>query len=152
MPLQGCGSRSGAVVQMQGVAGREQTSSHASTHVSQADERHSDHVNNLPDAPACATFDCYGAGRQWVTQHLFGGLSWQSSPEVASRMFMLYPRYRALHELMALLDLAIMQVPSADAAPLEQCLLHIEGICHTEAVGSGAIFCIKAEHLVAKLA
>src|SRR5579863_8626684 len=55
--------------------------------------------------PACSAFDCYGAGQR-VTQ-LFAGKSWRSSPETAARMFTLYARFRALHELMALLDLAI---------------------------------------------
>jgi len=44
-------------------------------------------------------------------------------------MFSLYTRYRLLHELMALLELAMGRVPAAEAAPLEQCLRKIEGIC-----------------------
>jgi hypothetical protein len=82
--------------------------------------------------PACATFDCFGAGQR-VTQQLFGGESWQTSPETAARMFSLYARYRVLHELMALLELAIQQVRPADAVPLEQCLRRIEGICQAGA-------------------
>lgn len=78
--------------------------------------------------PACAAFDCFGAG-QWVTQHLFAGKSWRTSSEIAARMFALYPRYRALHELMALLDMAIGRLPATDAVPLVQCLRDIEGIC-----------------------
>ena len=78
--------------------------------------------------PACAVFDCYGAG-SWMTQALFGGASWQSSPQIAQRMFMLYPRYRALHELMWLLELAIGQVTVADTAPLRSCLQDIETVC-----------------------
>jgi hypothetical protein len=78
--------------------------------------------------PACAAFDCFGAG-QWVTQQLFGGKSWQTSPEIAPRMFSLYARYRVLHELMALLALAMRWVPPADAIPLEQCRRNIESIC-----------------------
>jgi hypothetical protein len=78
--------------------------------------------------PACASFDCFGAG-QWVTQQLFAGKSWQTSPEIAARMFRLYACYRVLHELMALLELAMRRVPRADAVPLEQCLRKIEGIC-----------------------
>ncbi len=78
--------------------------------------------------PACATFDCYGAG-QWVTQQLCAGMSWRSSPQIAPRMFALYAAYRPLHELMALLDLAITQVLPAQAIALERCLLEIESIC-----------------------
>jgi hypothetical protein len=77
--------------------------------------------------PACAAFDCYGAG-QWVTQ-LFAGKSWRSAPEIAARMFTLYTAYRALHELMALLDFAITQVPAAEAMALESCLREIQGLC-----------------------
>lgn len=80
--------------------------------------------------PACAAFDCHGAG-QWVTQHLFAGKSWRSSPQIATRMFALYAKYRPLHELMALLDLAITLVPEAQARVLEQCLLDIERSCRT---------------------
>ena len=82
--------------------------------------------------PACATFDCYGAG-QWVTQHLFDGKSWRSSPDIAARMFSRYATYRSLHELMALLDMAITQLPPSEAAVLESCLLDIESICEASA-------------------
>jgi hypothetical protein len=78
--------------------------------------------------PACASFDCHGAG-QWVTQQVFGGQSWQTSPEIAARMFRLYERYRALHELMALLQLAIARVPPAQVTDLECCLQDIDAIC-----------------------
>jgi hypothetical protein len=81
--------------------------------------------------PACAAFDCFGAG-QWVTQHLFAGKSWRTSPDIAARMFTVYPRYRALHELMALLDVAIRRPPATDAVPLVQCLHEIRGICQAE--------------------
>ncbi len=84
----------------------------------------------LPAAgfPACAAFDCFGAG-QWVTQQLFAGRSWRTSPDIAEEMFRLYLKYRALHELMALLDMAIRRVPQTEAAPLVQCLRDIERIC-----------------------
>jgi hypothetical protein len=82
--------------------------------------------------PACASFDCYGAG-QWVTQHLFDGRSWRSSPAIAGRMFSLYATYRSLHELMALLDMASTQVLPREAAVLEGCLLDIERICQARA-------------------
>ena len=78
--------------------------------------------------PGCAAFDCHGAG-QWVTQQLFGGQSWRSSPEIAARMFRAYGRYRALHELMALLQLAIARVPAADATALKRCLQELDAIC-----------------------
>lgn len=78
--------------------------------------------------PGCAAFDCYGAG-QWVTQHLLAGKSWRSSPQSAAHVFTLYATYRALHELMALLDLAITQAPPAAASAMERGLLEIERTC-----------------------
>ena len=95
----------------------------------QADDRCAIHdALRVRGFPACAAFDCYGAG-QWVTQQLFAGKSWRSSPQIARRMFTVYAAYRPLHELMALLDLAITQVPPAEAIALERCLLEIESIC-----------------------
>jgi hypothetical protein len=86
------------------------------------------HELGIRGFPACATFDCYGAG-PWITQVLFNGASWQSSPQIAQRMFTLYPRYRALHELMWLLALAIGQITPTDAVPLLRCLRDIEVLC-----------------------
>jgi hypothetical protein len=86
------------------------------------------HELRIRGFPACAAFDCYGAG-PWITQTVFGGASWQSSPQIAQRMFTLYPRYRALHELMWLLELASGQGAAADAAPLLHCLHEIETLC-----------------------
>lgn len=48
--------------------------------------------------PGCTVFDCLGAG-QHVTQHTFGGRSWRGSPDVAGRMFAVFPVVRRLHEL-----------------------------------------------------
>jgi hypothetical protein len=53
----------------------------------------------------CSAYDCYGAG-QWVTQNL-AGATWRTSPETAAQMFEAFRRARALHELMAMLRLAI---------------------------------------------
>jgi hypothetical protein len=80
--------------------------------------------------PSCAAFDCHGAG-QWVTQQLFGGRSWQSSPELAASMFACFRRYRVLHELMVLLDLAVRSTPPNEARALEECLQRIQGICRS---------------------
>jgi hypothetical protein len=93
--------------------------------------------------PACATFDCYGAG-QWVTQNLFGGKSWQTSPQIAASMFALYARYRSLHELLALLHVAIGQLPLGSAGALQRCQRDIEAICEnrtspTEAISLSAL-------------
>jgi hypothetical protein len=55
--------------------------------------------------PGCASYDCYGAG-QWVTRH-FEGATWRTSPEIAAQMFDAFRRARVLHELMAMLRVAI---------------------------------------------
>jgi hypothetical protein len=78
------------------------------------------------------TFDCYGAGQR-VTQQLFNGRSWRSEPEIASRMFAAYSRYRALHELMALLELALAKVPPLEASDLREARQLIDELCDSKA-------------------
>jgi len=56
--------------------------------------------------PGCAGFDCFGAGQR-VTQELFAGVNWSTSPEIAVDMFECYEQLRPLHELMALATLAM---------------------------------------------
>lgn len=82
--------------------------------------------------PACAGFDCHGAGQR-VTQHLFGGKSWKTSPEIASSMFEAYHRYRALHELMVLLETAVAQVARPDAIRLTNLSQFIDQLCESGA-------------------
>jgi len=80
--------------------------------------------------PACASFDCYGAGQR-VTQQLFGGASWRASPEIAAKMFEAYARYRTLHELLALLELASRRAADAEANALAEIAARIEELCAT---------------------
>lgn len=87
--------------------------------------------------PSCASFDCYGAGQR-VTR-LFGGSSWRDSPDVALRMFNAYSRYRSLHHLMALLTLAIENVPSGDAVRLTGLRDSIDRLCESGAAIDGSI-------------
>lgn len=89
--------------------------------------------------PACGAFDCLGAGQR-VTQNLFGGASWRSSPELATRMFDAYSRYRALHELMLILEVAIespacagARVSSRDAVRLRELQRFIDDLCESGA-------------------
>lgn len=72
--------------------------------------------------PACASFDCYGAGQR-VTQHLFHGMNWRDAPELATRMFAEYSRLRALHELLAIVTVAMRKAPSPRAVTELQSLL-----------------------------
>ncbi len=82
--------------------------------------------------PACAVFDCHGAGQR-VTQQLFAGCSWTASPQIARRMFAAYGKYRVLHELMALLETAIQRVPAGDATRLQERLRQINSLCESGA-------------------
>ncbi len=86
---------------------------------------------------ACATFDCHGAGQR-VTQ-LFAGRSWRSSPELGRRMFAAYSRYRSLHELMFLLELAIPRASLPDAKRLRDLIETIEALCETGAALAGSV-------------
>jgi len=79
--------------------------------------------------PACSSFDCYGAGQR-VTR-LFRGKSWQDSAQLAARMFQAYSRYRGLHELLALLDLALAHVAPGARARLQQRLEWLEALCES---------------------
>ncbi|HEX3836519.1 MAG TPA: hypothetical protein VHW25_06085 [Steroidobacteraceae bacterium] len=48
-------------------------------------------------------------------------------------MFRLYARYRVLHELRALLELALQRVAPVNAGQLEECRRRLEGICQAGA-------------------
>jgi len=87
---------------------------------------------------ACGAFDCFGAGQR-VTQELFGGASWRTSTELATRMFSAYYRYRALHELMAILELAIERVSSRDAVRLREVRRFIDDLCESGAAMAEAL-------------
>jgi hypothetical protein len=86
---------------------------------------------------ACAAFDCHGAGQR-VTQ-LFEGRSWRSSPELARSMFTAYSRYRSLHELMFLLELASGKASPPHAKPLWDLIEIIDGLCESGAALAGSV-------------
>lgn len=88
--------------------------------------------------PACVTFDCYGAGQR-VTQQLFAGRSWRSSPELAPRMFAAYSRYRELHELLALIETALARVSLHEAAALRELRQLIDALCETGAAAADTL-------------
>ncbi|MFC6016599.1 pentapeptide repeat-containing protein [Plantactinospora solaniradicis] len=60
--------------------------------------------------PGCTVFDCFGAGQQ-VSQVTFGGRDWRTSPEIAARMFEVFPVMRQLHELLWYLTEALALRP-----------------------------------------
>jgi hypothetical protein len=47
----------------------------------------------------CTVFDCFGAG-QHVSQHLYGGTSWRTNPELKQNMFAAFTITRQLHEML----------------------------------------------------
>jgi hypothetical protein len=60
----------------------------------------------------CTVFDCFGAGQK-VSQQTFAGRDWRRDPELARRMFEVFPVMRRLHELLWYLDEAVA-MPSAE--------------------------------------
>jgi hypothetical protein len=63
--------------------------------------------------PACASFDCYGAG-QFVTAQFAERGNWKSNAELAAEIFASYQRLRTLHELVAMTALALDRATTAD--------------------------------------
>jgi len=59
----------------------------------------------------CTVFDCLGAGQR-VSQVTFGGRDWRSEPEIAARMFEVFPIMRQLHELLWYLTEALALRPA----------------------------------------
>ncbi|HUN73476.1 MAG TPA: hypothetical protein VMU40_03070 [Steroidobacteraceae bacterium] len=101
--------------------------------------------------PACETFDCHGAGQR-VTQQLFGGKSWRTSPELARQMFDAYFKYRALHEVLVLLELAMPNALPADRALLQERFQSIDHLCDSGAaldpsVRTGEVRAQALEHV-----
>lgn len=48
----------------------------------------------------CTVFDCLGAGQK-VSQGTFNGQSWQEHPEIANKMFTVFPVMEQLYEMIA---------------------------------------------------
>ena len=65
---------------------------------------------------------------------MFAGQSWQTSPELAARMFDAYRKYRSLHELMALLHTAIGQAATPAARELQGLCQRIDDLCESGVV------------------
>jgi len=80
---------------------------------------------------ACGGFDCYGAGQR-ITQR-FGGRSWRDSPELGAQMFSAYVRQRALHEMLAMTQLALNHADNRAAPPLQELLARLEHLCEIDA-------------------
>lgn len=82
--------------------------------------------------PGCVTFDCYGAGQR-VTQEIFKGATWRDPMEAGHEMFDVFTRLCVLHELMALITIALNNFSENDLQDrLSRMLLEIEALCDAE--------------------
>lgn len=89
--------------------------------------------------PGCVVFDCHGAGQR-VTQEMFQGAVWSESVHTAEKMFHAFTRLCDLHELMALLTIALQRVTEKDIQTmLETSLQEIEQRCQDEMASPGKI-------------
>ena len=87
--------------------------------------------------PGCVVFDCYGAGQR-ITHEMFQGATWKDSPETAKNMFQAFTRLCVMHELMALLTVALERVSEKDfQIKLSGRLHEIESLCQAEMVSPG---------------
>ncbi|TKH42242.1 hypothetical protein C1I60_19475 [Paenibacillus terrae] len=75
-----------------------------------------------PGLKGCVSFDCFGAGQK-VSQVSFAGQDWQSSPEVAPKMFKVFTTMMQIHELLWYLTEAVMLQPARSIYDQIQALL-----------------------------
>src|SRR5262249_34950312 len=59
--------------------------------------------------------------------------------EVAARMFQAYSRYRALHEVLAMLELALQYASPADQGRLRKRLQSLDSLCESGEALEGAM-------------
>jgi hypothetical protein len=105
----------------------------------QSDSRCAIHAQLMAQGFAgCVSFDCYGAGQR-VTQQ-FGGRSWRESPELATQMFAVYDRQRALHEMQAMTHLAMARADGTHLQSLQELLARLEQLCDIDAPIDTAAF------------
>jgi hypothetical protein len=95
----------------------------------QADFRCAIHAGLIEKGfPACASFDCFGAGQQATARH--AGRNWRDSTEIAAALFADYTHLRGLHELLAMATLVIHK-----AADLPECLPVKAALAELEQLG-----------------
>ncbi|MFF2754740.1 pentapeptide repeat-containing protein [Psychrobacillus sp. NPDC058041] len=54
----------------------------------------------------CTVFDCLGAGQK-VSQNIFNGQNWRENPEIAEKMFSVFPVMEQLYEMIAFISEAL---------------------------------------------
>ncbi|OLF17443.1 pentapeptide repeat-containing protein [Actinophytocola xanthii] len=60
----------------------------------------------------CTAYDCFGAGQR-ITQEVFPGRDWRSTPDVAGAMFAAFDVLRDLHEILWYLTEAARRAPKS---------------------------------------
>lgn len=86
----------------------------------------------------CVVFECHGAG-QWVTEHVAQGRSWRDSTETAARVFAAWPRFRALHELLAMVEAGGRALGAEAEGPVERLRARVVAACDAETVRPASV-------------
>lgn len=85
--------------------------------------------------PACAAFDCYGAGQR-VVQQLFDGQTWRENPALLAPMSEAFLLMRRLHEALMLLDRAAVLPLDAKQEAQRQTLIDSLALPDNSALGA----------------
>ncbi|MFF5996116.1 pentapeptide repeat-containing protein [Lysinibacillus sp. KU-BSD001] len=91
--------------------------------------------NNLREKgfKGCTVFDCLGAGQQ-VSQVTFNGQSWQAHPEIAEKMFRVFPVMEQLYEMIAFIAEALTyEISDALQNKLNQQLEQLQSLTDMDA-------------------
>lgn len=81
----------------------------------------------------CTVFDCLGAG-QMVSQTTFGGQDWRKNPQVAAKMFRVFPIMEQLYEMIAYLAEALSyEVSSSLSEKLNSQLAQLQQLTRQDA-------------------
>ncbi|MGN4127849.1 pentapeptide repeat-containing protein [Lysinibacillus sphaericus] len=81
----------------------------------------------------CTVFDCLGAG-QMVSQTTFGGQDWRKKPQVAAKMFRVFPIMEQLYEMIAYLAEALSyEVSSSLSEKLNSQLAQLQQLIRQDA-------------------
>jgi uncharacterized protein YjbI with pentapeptide repeats len=96
----------------------------------------------------CTVFDCSGAG-QYVSQTLFGGVSWHDRPDTRAEMFRVFPVVRRLHEMLWHLAEAQDRAVTTDSA--DDAALLAREIRRSIDAGRQALLALDVEALHARV-
>lgn len=81
----------------------------------------------------CTVFDCLGAGQK-VSQDTFNGFSWQEHPEIAEKMFGVFPVMEQLYEMIAFVaEALIYEVPQPLQIKLNEQLEKLQRLTYMDA-------------------